>query len=99
MQQHCAESADGRCVLLAPDVSTITWPEDGGALEHWGTSGMLKYAAALCDEIEALGERDEQAAGEVASWRRRAPPVAVGGDARLGVRRTDRGSAGCGHTP
>jgi len=43
---------DSRMLLSIP-ASGQVWPEDGGCVEHWGTSGMLKHAEAVCLCIES----------------------------------------------
>lgn len=42
----------GPAVLLETPQAGQRWPEDGGSLEHWGRSGHMKYAAAVCDIVE-----------------------------------------------
>ena len=39
-------------VLLEVPQAGQQWPEDGGSMEHWGRSGHMKYAAAVCDIVE-----------------------------------------------
>ena len=39
-------------VLLETPQAGQRWPEDGGSLEHWGRSGHMKYAAAVCAIVE-----------------------------------------------
>lgn len=45
-------ATSGPAVLLETPPAGQRWPEDGGSLEHWGRSGHMKYAAAVCDIVE-----------------------------------------------
>ena len=65
---RAARPADDNVFIARPDAGQA-WPEDGGAMEHWGTRGMLKYADAVC----ACIERDIPGLG----WKKLAPARAV----------------------
>jgi hypothetical protein len=45
-------ASPGPAVFLEIPPAGQRWPEDGGSLEHWGRSGHIKYAAAVCDIVE-----------------------------------------------
>ena len=45
----------------------MCWPDDGGAIEHWGPSGMVKFAEGLAASIARLPEAEVRAAFENAT--------------------------------
>ena len=68
--EYIEQTGDTLVRLAVPtDLGDLSWPEDGASIEHWGVSGMCKYAEAVCRHIEGLPRE----VGEVASWRRVAP--------------------------
>ena len=64
-----AATPEDRAVFVAVPESGQVWPQDGGAMEHWGVRGMLKAANAICTCIEDLPQL---------GWLRRADASAVG---------------------
>ena len=48
------ESGDTIVHVLATPEADMQWPDDGGSIEHWGASGMIKFAHGLKAALEQL---------------------------------------------
>lgn len=69
VDEYVAQTGDALACCVAP-AAVMVWPDDGGSIEHWSVSGMLKYAEAVCDALERLPPPPSSGAGAGAGWRR-----------------------------
>ena len=69
VRAYQAAAPEDRGVFVVVPESGQVWPQDGGAMEHWGITGMLKAANDICTCIE----RDLPQLG----WMRQADTSAV----------------------